>query len=406
MNLIIFSSISAPELYDHPHLFDTVNPSKYDRLVNPPRSHEMRYAFATVIGLVLLAPCATFGDEATFQAKVEAADLLDSKEVAVKIQDCTAKADPAPDHVDLEVAVDAEGEIAGLALAPALSEEIRACVRDALDPLGFPAVADGFTVNHRIAIERTDEPEPVEETAEAEPEPEGFSDPDPTRIVYAQTAIPREEGVFNATVHDLGYWVLDYGVHQNVALGLKLVLPIGIVAFMPNLRTGFQVGEKVWLGGSVNYTFLMPYVDDSAGEFYLMTYGGTLSLSVGSDTFLFNFAFTSQGVTILQQDDPMTNEGLFLPQLGASIRLHEKVKLNLELAPPLTTDADYMEDYGGRMWIAMYGIRIHGDYLYGDISFVWPIFEDAWEFMKYLPMGMPLLSFGFQVGGGDDGEGD
>ena len=59
----------------------------------------------------------------------------------------------------------------------------------------------------------------------------------------------------------------------------------------------------------------------------------------------------------------------------------------------------WKEEFGGRIWVIMYGIRIHGESLYGDISFVWPAFEDAWEFMKYMPMGFPMLSFGFQIGG-------
>jgi hypothetical protein len=320
------------------------------------------------------------------------------------VADCTAALEPAPDHVDVEVTVDDQGTLTDLALAPDPGGEVTACIRAALADLEYPAVAEGFTASHRIKIERAEAGEEPDEAGEEEAGPspgaDGFADPDPSRIVYAQTAIPREEGVFDATVHNLGYWVLEYGVHENVAIGLKLILPIGFVAFTPNLRTGFQVSDNVWLGGAVNYTFLTPYIEGD--DFYFMSYGGTLSLSAGSDSFLFNFALTAQGVTILEPDEDAVNEGFFLPQTGVSIRLHEKVKFNLELAPPLTTSESYMEEFGGRVWIVMYGIRIHGESLYGDISFVWPAFEEAWEVMKYVPMGFPMLSFGFQIGGGDE----
>jgi hypothetical protein len=49
------------------------------------------------------------------------------------------------------------------------------------------------------------------------------------------------------------------------------------------------------------------------------------------------------------------------------------------------------------LWLILYGLRISGDTLYGDISFIWPAMKDAWTFMKYMPMGMPMLSFGFQL---------
>jgi len=359
--------------------------------------------FATSITCTaaLLVPLVAAAETSQFEARVQAVDLLDSDEVADKITACAEGEEAAPEHVDVEVTVDDQGALAGVALLPELGARFASCVRDALAGLAFPTVTGGFTASHRIKLGHAAAATAAPEEPAAEPGSGEFADPDPSRVVYGQTAIPRQQGVFNATVHDLGYWVLEYGVHENVAVGLKLILPIGFVAFTPNIRTGFQVGDNVWLGGSVNYTFLTPYIEDG-GDFYFMSYGGTLSLSAGSDKFLFNFALTGQGVTVMQEDDPTANEGFFLPQLGFSVRLHEMVKLNAEISTPLVTDDQFMSEQAGRVWIIMYGIRIHGDNLYGDISFVWPAFEDAWEFMRYVPMGFPMLSFGFKIGGGDD----
>jgi hypothetical protein len=363
---------------------------------------------AVICLTALLGSLAARAQDTAFEAKVQVMDLLDAESTADRIGACTEGAELAPKHVDVEIGIDDQGKLTDLAVAPELGTEAEECVRAALSGLSFPVVEGGLSVSHRIKLKAPAAAEDEDEEPAAPPAPGEFTDPDASRIVYAQTGIPREEGVFDATAHNLGFWVAEYGVHENVAIGLKFLLPIGFIALNPNIRTGFQAAEKVWLGAAVNFLYFSPYIDVGDGnDFDVLTYGGTLSLSAGDDTFLFNFAFTGQGATVIPEGDPNNTEGFFLPQLGVSIRLHEMVKLNVELSTPLVTDEDFMSELAGRFWLVMYGLRIHGSWIYGDISFIWPAQEGVWDdFMKYMPMGIPMLSFGFQLGGGDDSNDD
>ena len=93
-----------------------------------------------------LVPFVAAAETTGFEAKVAAVDLLDSKEVAAAIAECTAGADPAPGHVDVEVTVDDQGALQELDMAPSLGEETTQCIRDALAQLSYPNVAEGFTV--------------------------------------------------------------------------------------------------------------------------------------------------------------------------------------------------------------------------------------------------------------------
>jgi hypothetical protein len=80
-----------------------------------------------------------------------------------------------------------------------------------------------------------------------------------------------------------------------------------------------------------------------------------------------------------------------LPNLGFGWRFSKRLKLNVELYAPQLGE---IED-NGQIWALMYGLRIFGQKIYGDVSFVLPFFPDSWEVFKYMPIGAPLLSFGF-----------
>ena len=77
------------------------------------------------------------------------------------------------------------------------------------------------------------------------------------------------------------------------------------------------------------------------------------------------------------------------PNAGLTARLTRRVRLNLEV---YTFLGDH--SYNGELWAVLYGVRVHGDRMYGDISFVIPIFPDADELLQYVPIGIPMLTFG------------
>jgi hypothetical protein len=83
-----------------------------------------------------------------------------------------------------------------------------------------------------------------------------------------------------------------------------------------------------------------------------------------------------------------------LPGLGGSIQVSTRVKLNLE-GYVITTPR---KNKFVRAGAVLYGVRIfsrNGD-MFGDISFLAPIYNGIKDDLyKYLPLGIPILAFGF-----------
>lgn len=113
-------------------------------------------------------------------------------------------------------------------------------------------------------------------------------------------------------------------------------------------------------------------------------------MTVGRDPFMFNASFLAQAMGASGVDDPIL---FMLPNIGMSARVGRKVKLNFEYHLPLIPEVDSLDEFWG---IVGYGVRILGERIYGDISFFCPIFDGAEELYRYLPLGIPMLSFGFQ----------
>ena len=229
-----------------------------------------------------------------------------------------------------------------------------------------------------------------------------LGDPDTTRVVYGPTAFGRPKGVWNWTIYNIGYWSFDYGVTDHLEIGMQTVPPIGIVAFMPNAKLSFSLGEKVALGLRAFGGVLYPYIGNDTA-FRIGIYGGGPILSIGSPDLLLNLSVNVTGITVAnreeygaQQDETVHNTvWAVTPNLGFGWRLSRRVKLNAELFLPLTENNPVSN---GKLWVLLYGIRIFSRRIYGDVSFVIPFWPDMGEVMKYLPIGFPLLSFGFQWG--------
>ncbi|MBW1807280.1 MAG: hypothetical protein JRJ87_03740 [Deltaproteobacteria bacterium] len=359
-----------------------------------------------VISLFLLSiPASSYSAEPNFAAKVEALKMLLSGEIVGELVDCLAGVKPQPERLTLEIEVAADGS-AGLAnVAPDLLPKTRRCLNDLISRKTMPRAAASYRFTQQIAWPPkvtgdkapglTTGPGQAATPVIATGEVSGINYPDAGRIVFLPTAIPRPQGVFNATAHDIGFWQLEYGLSDQVGLGLQVLLPITVVALAPGLRLGFRLSDNVWLGGSITAGFFIPYIDGV--DVQVLFYGGGPSLTLGNDRFIFNCGLMAMGATLFADSNEGGNEteALLLPHLGISVRLSEMVRFNLEVTPPLLPTVEGGSD--AMLWLVLYGIRIHGEMLYGDISFVWPAGKDTWTFMKYMPMGLPLLSFGFQI---------
>lgn len=227
-----------------------------------------------------------------------------------------------------------------------------------------------------------------------------WSDPDPTRVIWAPTAFMSQEGLWNARSMNLGYWAVEYGVNPNVQLNLAASVPVMNFSLLPGAKFATQVGEMVHLSFGAHVGFWLHYPET---EFVAMLYGGGPSLTVGTRDAFFNISLLVYGATIFQKDgggdlDHLVSAFLLLPNVGGSVRVSEMVKLNAELYVPalVPDDGEQVWDYG-EVWAFAYGLRIFGERMYGDVSFVIPLFSGVTSLLKYLPLGIPMLSFGFQL---------
>jgi len=215
-------------------------------------------------------------------------------------------------------------------------------------------------------------------------------DPGRTRTIFFPTAYTLERGEGSIQILNLGYWEVDYGATDHVQAGLMTGIPIGAIVFVPRLvlsARGGPIGASFQVLGGILY----PYVGTSNND-PVFVYGGGPTLSVGDPDRFLNLGFEFYGGTYRGN-----SAGLLLPHAGGSLRLGARVALHLEVLVPggiatSTSDLRFAEAA-----LVLYGLRIIGSNLWGDISFAAPICADCGQLYKYLPLGVPLLGFGFNL---------
>ena len=232
-----------------------------------------------------------------------------------------------------------------------------------------------------------------------------FPDPESPRVIYGQTAFLRKKGMWDWTITQLGLWSFDYGVTDWMSVGVEAAPPIVFFTMFPHIKIGTQLGKNVSVAVRAMGGLAYPYIADIDGHFGII--GGGPILTIGDADMCFNISWPVYATFVVEHDkvrydfttgiysgpeDEYENGWLTLPHIGFSVRLHKRVKLNLEL---YSVNAQGFE-YNGKFWLLMYGIRIMGERIFGDINFVMPLFEDSDEVLQYMPIGYPLLQFGFQ----------
>jgi hypothetical protein len=257
-------------------------------------------------------------------------------------------------------------------------------------------------------LSEDDAAESAPETGEPDPRdgesPYGRYEPDPTRVVYGPTAFGRRAGTFNGTIYNVVYWLLDYGISENVEVGFHTVPPIGVVGVLPHVKVTFPLGSAARLGLYATGGVIYPYIDNDE-DVHLLLYGGGPVLTFGDPDLLLNLSVMVNGGSIGEKDIIYGTLGApedtkfdyshawtVTPNLGFGWRFHDWMKLNAELFVPSSNDSNI----NGKLWVLLYGVRMFGDSIYGDINFVLPFWPEMWDIMKYMPIGFPLLSFGFQ----------
>lgn len=209
---------------------------------------------------------------------------------------------------------------------------------------------------------------------------------DEARLVAGSTALARPAGTIQWTTVDLLGQSLEYTIDERYQIGFAAFLPVAVYAAIPYARFTFHPRRWLHIGLMVAGGLFGSYLDD-LNSAIVGALGGGAIFTFGDEHLLLNVSLLGAGLF-----GPGSPVAQLLPSLGGSWRIGDFIRLNLELYAPLGTAQD-----NGRNWAIMYGIRLFGEHLFGDISFAIPIFRRAGDrFLKYSPLGFPLLGIGYQ----------
>lgn len=313
---------------------------------------------------------------------------------------------PALDR--LQWAVDDCRRSAAFAPDLATSSEFSRMVLDLGEVLRLAAPEEGTLppVPPPVSIPEGAEGPPGGERPPVEPEARGgwpYADPDPGRVIWTATALLRREGTWSIRSTDVGMWNFEYTLNPHVELGAAVTVPIMNIGVTPTARFATQLADGLSLGLSTQLGFWFLYPDIT---FVVLVWGVTPALTIGSPDMFLNLGLGVWGVTIFDRsageflEDDEGDEFtyvLFLPSIGGSWRVSRMVKLNAELLAPGLIDGGGESVFPyGEVWALVYGVRIMGESIWGDVSFVVPMFEYAWYLLRYVPFGLPFLHFGVQ----------
>ena len=216
-------------------------------------------------------------------------------------------------------------------------------------------------------------------------------DPDQARAIYSHTAFPTPSGTLVGKSYNIGHWNFKYAINRNVELGGHVSVPVFFIHLGPIVKFQGQVNDWFHVGGFAQVHAAFSYMGDGAAYF---AYGGGPILTFGNPDLSLSVSAFIHGHHL---DGDTEESWSVVPMLSGAARVHRMVKLVAELWIPVVGTADEIVPLSGELAILMYGIRLFSDQIFGDISFLWPIREGVWDFMQYMPMGIPLLNFGFAI---------
>ena len=206
---------------------------------------------------------------------------------------------------------------------------------------------------------------------------------DPMRVVFAPTAFTRPTGVVGFNAFELGTGTLDVGVAEGVELGVQSAIPLGFVA-LGGLAKFALAFEGLAVGLRAHALVIKPLADVEP----ITLYGAGPMLTIGDYETYFNVGSQFYGSNV--DDDALA---IALPNVGGSIRLSGSTRLNAELYLPTglgdAADLD-LGDFMALLW----GIRLFGDHLWGDIALLDPICDGCSEIYETIPLGIPFLNLG------------
>jgi hypothetical protein len=226
-------------------------------------------------------------------------------------------------------------------------------------------------------------------------------DLDPGRIFWAPTALMAPPGEYTARAFEVVWWQFDFPLAEWAAASVVASPPLMNVGVLPGLKLAWPVGGAVHLGVQIGTGFWTSYGFDDLvlGGMY----GGGPILTIGDadaslTSFVLGFGAT---VLIVREEHPGddTSSGgvgtypVVLPGCGGVLRVSQMVKLVLEVHAPV--DPLNLLWITGTMWGVLYGVRLTGESVWGDLGFLLPLWPPAFHLFQYLPLGIPALGVGW-----------
>jgi len=204
---------------------------------------------------------------------------------------------------------------------------------------------------------------------------------DPMRVILAPTAFTRPQGTSSFNAFELGTLTFDHGISPNVALGLQTAIPLGAFVFGPTLRVGVP-----FEGGAVGVHVQALLLSSFSGHSYGLVGGGPI-LTLGNYDRYFNIGALAYFVT-----DEGT--GIVMPHAGFSLRLSRAVRFGAEAYVPGVISRNSSDSGFGKLALILWGFRLFGESVWGDIALAEPICGGCGEVYRTLPMGFPFLNLG------------
>jgi hypothetical protein len=202
------------------------------------------------------------------------------------------------------------------------------------------------------------------------------------RLFFGATAHAVRQGTASFVATDVGGWAFSYAYTDDTLVSVQSSVPFGAFSLFPSLR--FSAGDDslrygvVFQGGT-----LLPYLDVPrvwlAGGGALVTFGGRELFG--------NFA-----VYGFAAGDANRREGMVLVNFGGNLSFGGGL-LNFLLEGWLCMLPDTRE--ASVVGAFLYGIRFAGAHAFGDLGFGIPLYSKAGEILRVLPMGIPMLNFGY-----------
>lgn len=217
-----------------------------------------------------------------------------------------------------------------------------------------------------------------------------------SRVVMMPTAASNPVGQWTMTGYVAGLWQVEYAVSEHVQVGSMVILPIYVAGAIPNIKFQTQASEHLQLGGGAFVGLGGIYVGGSGGS--LLLFGGHLELSVpiACHSLTLGLVGGTGGGWSNNRDFDLTDGAWLFPYFAWQWAFHDDWLFMTELTSVMGVRSDglWLDE---AFFVLIYGIRGHGQVMFGDIGFALPLFSAyIKEMWRYTPLGFPYFSIGLK----------